>query len=108
MLDLPIVCTLQPGELNARATQLLPGVVASHGLWMDKRHAIEHLLRAAILMDEVKDGFYFTRFPMRALMAVFVALAPVGRWFGYRSVEWRRDRRTRIAVPLRPGPPDLP
>jgi hypothetical protein len=24
---------------------------------------------------------------MRALMAVFVALAPVGRWFGYRSVE---------------------
>jgi len=27
MRDLPIVCTLQPGELNARATQFLPGVV---------------------------------------------------------------------------------
>jgi hypothetical protein len=29
MRDLPIVCTLEPGELNARATQLLPGVVAA-------------------------------------------------------------------------------
>ena len=46
---------------------------------------IEHLLRAAILMDEVKDNFSFTGFSMRALMAVFVALAPVGRWFEYRS-----------------------
>jgi quercetin dioxygenase-like cupin family protein len=61
------------------------GFAIAGDLWMDKRHAIEHLLRAAILMDEVKDDFYFTGFPMRALMAVFVALAPVGRWFGYRS-----------------------
>jgi hypothetical protein len=29
MRDLPVVCTLQPGELNARATELLPGVVAA-------------------------------------------------------------------------------
>ena len=29
MRGLPIVCTLQPGELKARATQLLPGVVAA-------------------------------------------------------------------------------
>ncbi len=54
-------------------------------LWMDKRHAIQHLLRAAILMDEVKDDFHFTGFSMRAVTAAFVALAPVGRWFGYRS-----------------------
>lgn len=26
--DLPIVCTLQPGELNARAAELLPGLIA--------------------------------------------------------------------------------
>jgi len=41
MRDLPIVCTLQPGELKARATQLLPGVVAS----ANARHAIENGFR---------------------------------------------------------------
>ena len=62
------------------------GFGIARDLWVDKRqHAIEHFLRAAILMDEVKDDFYFTGFSMRALMATFVALAPVGRWFGYRS-----------------------
>jgi hypothetical protein len=29
MRDLPVVCTLGPRELNARATQLLPGVVSA-------------------------------------------------------------------------------
>jgi hypothetical protein len=41
MRDLPIVCTLQPGELNARATELLPGVVAA----ATARHAIENGFR---------------------------------------------------------------
>ena len=41
MRDLPIVCTLQPGELNARATQLLPGIVAS----AKARHLIENGFR---------------------------------------------------------------
>ena len=41
MRDLPIVCTLQPGELNARATQLLPGVVAA----AKARYAIENGFR---------------------------------------------------------------
>ena len=41
MNDLPIVCTLQPGELNARAAQLLPGVVAA----AKARHAIENGFR---------------------------------------------------------------
>jgi hypothetical protein len=38
MDDLPIVCTLQPGELNARAAQLLPGIA----LLATKRVSIEH------------------------------------------------------------------
>lgn len=37
MRDLPVVCTLRPGELTARATQLLPGVVAA----ATARYAIE-------------------------------------------------------------------
>jgi hypothetical protein len=41
MRDLPIVCTLRPGELNARATQLLPGVVTR----AKARHAIENGFR---------------------------------------------------------------
>jgi hypothetical protein len=28
MPDLPIVCTLQPGELSAKAMQMLPGIAA--------------------------------------------------------------------------------
>jgi len=61
------------------------GFSIGRDLWADKRHALGHLLRAAILMDEVKEDFYFTGFSTRTLMAFFVALAPVGRLFGYRS-----------------------
>jgi hypothetical protein len=49
----------------------------------DKKGALKHLLRAAVLLDEIKEDFYFTGVSMRALMAVFVALAPVGRLLGY-------------------------
>jgi quercetin dioxygenase-like cupin family protein len=51
----------------------------------DKKGALKHLLRAAVLLDEIKEDFYFTGAPMRVLMAVFVALAPVGRLRGYGS-----------------------
>src|SRR5262245_23342243 len=61
------------------------GFAIARDLWMDKRHAVRHLLRAAILMDEVKADFYFTGLSTRALMAFFVTFAPVGRLFGYRS-----------------------
>jgi quercetin dioxygenase-like cupin family protein len=49
----------------------------------DKKGALKHLLRTAVLFDEIKEDFYFTGVSMRALMAVFVALAPVGRLLGY-------------------------
>ncbi len=49
----------------------------------DKRRIHRHVLRAAILMDEIKDDFYFTGLSMRAVMALVVALAPVGRFLGY-------------------------
>lgn len=51
----------------------------------DKRGAPGHLLRAAVLMDTINDDFSFTGWSMRALMALFVALAPVGRLLGYGS-----------------------
>jgi len=49
----------------------------------DKKGALKHLLRAAVLLDEIKEDFYFTRASMRVLMAVFVALAPLGRLLRY-------------------------
>jgi quercetin dioxygenase-like cupin family protein len=50
----------------------------------NKRGALKHLLRMAVLMDDIKDDFYFTGLSMRVLMAALVALAPVGRRLGYR------------------------
>jgi quercetin dioxygenase-like cupin family protein len=50
----------------------------------NKRSALKQLLRMAVLMDEIKDDFYFTGLSMRVLMAALVALAPVGRRLGYR------------------------
>jgi quercetin dioxygenase-like cupin family protein len=63
----------------------------------DKKGALKHLLRAAVLLDEIKEDFYFTGVSMRALMAVFVALAPVGRLLGYGSGE-REDGGHATAV----------
>lgn len=51
----------------------------------DKKGALKHLLRAAVLLDEIKEDFCFTGAPMRAIMAVLVALAPLGRLLGYGS-----------------------
>lgn len=45
----------------------------------NKAGAIKHVLRAAVLLDQIKDDFYFTGWPMRALMTLCVAMAPVGR-----------------------------
>lgn len=49
----------------------------------NKRGAPGHLLRAAVLMETINDDFHFTGWAMRALMALFVAFAPLGRLLGY-------------------------
>jgi quercetin dioxygenase-like cupin family protein len=51
----------------------------------NKKAAVKHLLRVAVLMDQIKDDFYFTGLSMRALMQLLLALAPVGRLLGYRT-----------------------
>lgn len=62
MRDLPIVCTLQPGELNARAAQLQPGIVAA----ANARHAIE-------------NGFRFEFQPDSELLASIVRMIDAER-----------------------------
>ena len=49
----------------------------------DKMGAPRHLLRLAVLAGEAGDDFYFTEPPMRVIMALFRALAPVGRMLDY-------------------------
>lgn len=44
---------------------------------------LKQLLRVAVLLDEAKDDFYFTHLPMQAPLAMFRALAPVGRLLEY-------------------------
>jgi quercetin dioxygenase-like cupin family protein len=45
----------------------------------NKAGALKHVLQVAVLLDQIKDDFYFTGWPMRALMTFCVAIAPVGR-----------------------------
>jgi len=51
----------------------------------DKRTALKHLLRAAVLLNEIKSDFYFTSWWRRALMASLLTLAPIGKLLGYGS-----------------------
>jgi len=68
--DLPIVCTLQPGELNARAMALLPGIakrararVAIDGGYRLDFDASSELLRAIVeMIDAERQCCRFLRF----------------------------------------------
>jgi mannose-6-phosphate isomerase-like protein (cupin superfamily) len=53
----------------------------------NKKAAFKHLLRMAVLMDEIKSDFYFTGFSMRLLMALLVRLASLGRLLGYDRID---------------------
>jgi quercetin dioxygenase-like cupin family protein len=60
------------------------GVPIVRELTTDKKHALRHVLRLAVLADAIKDEVIYTGMRMRAVMALLVAVAPIGRWFGYR------------------------
>jgi hypothetical protein len=60
------------------------GVPIVRDLTTDKKHAVKHALRLAVLADEIKDEVIYTGMRMRTVVAVLVALAPIGRRLGYR------------------------
>src|SRR4051812_42763612 len=72
MAKLPIVCTLHPGELNARATQLLPGVAAAatnrfninHGYRFEFAPAGDVLSSIAPMIDAERRCCQFLRFQL--------------------------------------------
>ena len=62
------------------------GFTIARDLQADKRGALEHLLRMAVLLDDIKDDFYMSRASMQALLSLFAALGPLGRLLGYEAV----------------------
>jgi quercetin dioxygenase-like cupin family protein len=83
--DLCIVSEHRPA-LHMEAL-LEGGFTIARDLQADKRGALKHLLRMAVLLDEVRDDFYMTQVPMQALLSLFAALAPVGRLLGYEPLQ---------------------
>ena len=83
--DLCIVSEHRPA-LHMEAL-LEGGFTIARDLQADKRCALKHLLRMAVLLDEVRDDFYMTQVPMQTLLRLFAALAPIGRLLGYEPLQ---------------------
>ena len=62
------------------------GFTIARDLQADKWGALEHVLRMAVLLDDIKDDFYMSRASMQALLRLFAALGPLGRLLGYEPV----------------------
>jgi hypothetical protein len=60
----------------------------------NKKAAFTHVLRAAVLLNDIKSDFYFTSWSRRALMAAFRTLAPLGKLLGYGSDPSNRPKGT--------------
>ncbi|HKH75957.1 MAG TPA: hypothetical protein VKA51_03260 [Rubrobacteraceae bacterium] len=74
------------------------GFTIARDLQADKKGALKHLLRTAVLLEETRADFYMTQWPMQALLMLFAALAPIGRPLGYEPLrgEARRGMLTNV------------
>jgi quercetin dioxygenase-like cupin family protein len=68
------------------------GFTIARDLQADKRGMLEHLLRMAVLLDDIKDDFYMSRAPEQVLLRSFAALAPIGRLLGYEPLRSEEQR----------------
>ena len=93
--DLHIVSEHRPAAHTEH--MLETGFAIARDFEANKKGALKHLLRAAVLLDEIKEDFYYTGAPLRVLMVVFVALAPVGSLLGY-GTGYREDDNQATAV----------
>jgi quercetin dioxygenase-like cupin family protein len=87
--DLRIVSEHRPASHTEH--MLETGFAIARDFEADKKGILKHLLRAAVLLDEIKEDFYFTGAPLRMLMAVFVALAPISRLLRYGLPGYREN-----------------
>jgi quercetin dioxygenase-like cupin family protein len=82
------LCLISEHRPALRMEELLEGgFTIARDLQANKRGALKHLLRMAVLLDDVKDEFYMARAPAQVLMRSFAALAPVGRLLGYEPLQ---------------------
>src|SRR5829696_2668355 len=94
--DLCIVSEHRPA-LHMEAL-LEGGFTIARDLQADKKGALKHLLRMAVLLDEARADFYMTSWPKQALLRAFAALAPVGRLLGYEPLQSEGRRGVSTAV----------
>ena len=87
--DLHIVSEHRPASHTEH--MLETGFAIAQDLEADKKGFLKHVLRAAVLLDEIKEDFYFTGAPLRTLMTVFIALAPTGRLLLGYGTGYRED-----------------
>jgi|SRR5216117_1734609 len=72
MADQPIVCTLRPGELNARASEMLPGIVAlstsrawiEDGFHLEFSATAESLNAVGMMINAERQCCRFLRFQL--------------------------------------------
>ncbi len=74
------------------------GFTIARDLQADKKGALKHLLRMAVLLDEARADFYMARWPAQALLRAFSALAPISRSLGYDPLKSERQRGTSTMV----------
>jgi quercetin dioxygenase-like cupin family protein len=94
--DLCIVSEHRPA-LHMEAL-LEGGFTIARDLQADKKGALKHLLRMAVLLDEARADFYMTQAPIQALLRLFAALAPIGRLLGYEPLQSEGRRGASTAV----------
>lgn len=61
---------------------LVEGAAIARDWVADKKAIVRCLLRAAVLLNEIKDDFYFTGRRMQIVVWLLLVLAPVGRRLG--------------------------
>ena len=72
MADHPIVCTLRPGELNARASEMFPGIVAlstsrawiENGFHLEFSATVEALNAVVMMINAERQCCRFLRFQL--------------------------------------------
>lgn len=100
--DSELLCIVSEHRPALHMEALLEGgFTIARDLQADKKGALKHLLRMAMLLDEARADFYMTQLPMQALLRLFAALAPIGRLLGYEPL--RSEARRGVLTTMRGG-----
>ena len=101
------LCLVSEHRPALRMEELLEGgFTIARDLEADRWGAPKHLLRLAVLLDDVREDFRMTRVPARVILRAFAAIAPIGRLLGYepiRSTPRRNASRKRLTASIAAG-----